>query len=106
MPREKKEGQQIGESGDFEKVKKFSELFSLINSQKLGKGYRDVYEEAVGVAKDLVDTKNKSSWDGGQFEENIITQHPDISKDFIAALKRCVENYNPPVNLPDRPLWE
>lgn len=97
--------EQLRES-KFDNFKKFSELFDFINSEKLGQEYKDAYEEAVAEAKNLVDAKSKSSWDPAKFNDDIEGKYLNITKDYISALLRCVENYNPPVNLPEGPLWE
>lgn len=91
---------------DFNKINKFAGLFDAINSQKLSEEYRDAYEEGVDVAKNLVNTKSKFSWDEKQFDSNITTKYPSLTGNFVEALKRCIKSYNPPINLPNEPLWE
>lgn len=90
----------------YEKVQKFHELFILLNSTKDGEQYRNAYEEAVELAESFVNIKSKSSWNPSNFETGIQERYPVVSQDFIDALKRCIENYNPPVNIPSKPLWE
>ncbi len=85
---------------------KFAELFDEINKEGLDVEYRNAYEEAVEIAKKLVDARAKSSWSAYRFEDDMMRAYPDLPHPFIAALCRCVEGYNPPVNIPDAPLWE
>jgi hypothetical protein len=84
---------------------KFSELFERINSRQLGPEYEAAYDEAVELAKHLVETKSRSAWNAESFGAECSGRHPGVSGDFIFALKRCIENYHPPVNLPGEPLW-
>lgn len=86
-------------------VRSFSELFDLINSADLGVAYQDAYEAAAELAKNAVAAKNKAELNLQNFESEFRGKHAGISAEFAAALKRCVENYNPPANIPDEPLW-
>jgi len=90
---------------DIEVIGKFSDLFAFINEKKLGAEYQESYEATVGIAKHLVETKSKGSWDKRAFERKIADEHPTVQKNFIEALSRCVEHYNPPVNLPNDLAW-
>ena len=90
---------------DVENVRKFSELFTLVNKEKLGSEYRESYEESVTTAKQLIEEKSKPSWDKEEFETGIVARYPTLPQIYISALTRCVEHYNPPVNLPDEPAW-
>ncbi len=104
MPTEKFGGQ-ILEAGSLGEVKKFGELFDLMNMQKFGKEYQDAYDEVVNIAKHLVDSITKKLWQAAAFEDDIANRYPTLSREFVSALCRCVENYNPPVNLSDELLW-
>ena len=90
---------------DIKKAARFSNLFAVIKEEKLGADYREAYEEAAATAKRLVETKTKEAWTKDKFEENIAQEYPDMQKDFIEALARCIEHYSPPVNLPDELAW-
>jgi hypothetical protein len=93
------------ESG-FDAIESFAQLFEYINTQRLGFAYKNAYEEAATIAKDLVATTAKDTWNAEQFRESFTVQHPELSPRFIEALTRCVQRYNPPVNIPSEPLWE
>ena len=89
----------------FRNVKNFRELFALLNSSEFDESYREAYEETVQIAKYLIETKSKSSWNSTEFNTNIKIKYPNISQDFVNTLKKCVDGYNPIVNLPLEPLW-
>lgn len=86
-------------------IKKFRDLLSFIHNEKLSEEYGIAYDETVEIAKKFVETKTKSTWDRGRFEETMKSKYPHLSSAFLEALGRCVEYYNPPVNLPDEPAW-
>lgn len=91
---------------NLDEIGKFADLFAAINAAKLPEVYRNAYEEAVSVAKDHADSKGRSEWNPYDFTREIARAYPEISDHFIAALRRCVTSYAPPVNIPDAPLWE
>lgn len=90
---------------NYQEVKNFRQLFNLLEQNKLDGDYRRAYDEGAELAKELIEKKTKNSWNADEFEHKIISIYPDLPKIFILALRRCVENYNPPVNIPDEPLW-
>ena len=94
---------------DFEKAKSFKELFDLLNSFNSGEEYKQTYkqtyEQAAEIAKHLVETKNKTSWDPAQYYRETMNLRPVLSYAFVDVLVRCITNYNPPVNIPNKQLW-
>lgn len=106
MKNEKNLAEKGGSGNEYENINKFLELFVLLQSGKPSQQYKDAYDEAAQLAKNFIATKSKSAWDPTNFETDIKERYPDISQDFINALKRCIENYNPAINIPSKPLWE
>jgi len=91
----------------FAEVKNFRELFTVLNSDKnRNSDYRNAYEEAAHTARGLVETKTKAKWNPDEFARSLKDTYPKISNDFIEALQRCIGNYNPIVNIPDKSLWD
>jgi hypothetical protein len=89
----------------YSQAKNFSQLFSLVKEKEYADPYREAYEEASLLAKNFIDNKNKDTWDAIGFENDTQTKYPTLSDDFISALTRAIQNYNPPVNHPEDPLW-
>ncbi|MES3004906.1 MAG: hypothetical protein V4690_02215 [Patescibacteria group bacterium] len=87
------------------KFKKFKEVFTYISSNNLDQKHIEAYDYAVGIAKKLVETKNKSEWNRYLFSDELAKTYPSLSADFISTLVNCIENYNPPANIPNEPLW-
>jgi len=87
------------------KLNKFKDLFTYINKNNLSQDHIDAYDYTVGFAKDLVETKSKSTWDKDVLQKELISKYPNLNEDFIFTLVKCIENYNPPVVLPIEPLW-
>jgi|GEM_PF-3734201 len=90
---------------NFEKINSFAQLFEIINSSGLDQQSKAAYEQAAQIAKNFVEQKNKSSWNSNNFGSEFRTKYPGLSQDFIKTLARCIEGYNPPVNIPAEPLW-
>lgn len=90
---------------ELQNANKFREVFNILESNKMSEEHKMAYEEVVDLAKSLVESKNKVNWESTNFVEEFKSRHHNLSDNFIEALKRCVENYNPPVNLPTEPLW-
>lgn len=90
---------------EIENVEKFRDLFAFLDQERLGEEYKATYEETAELAKQLIEGKTKATWSRREFEKNMASQHPRLPRVFIEALGRCVEHYNPPVNLPEEPAW-
>lgn len=105
MPKEKPELKKLTEE-DLEKMKTFRELFGLMRANNPEEEYKNAYEEAAEIAKNLIETKAKELFNVSRFKEDIAKKYPTFSKEFILTLTRCIENYNPIVNIPNRSLWD
>lgn len=94
------------EGNRLENITSFRDAFAYINDQKLGGEHENAYDEAVRIGKEFVARKDRSSWNAAHFVAEFGKKYPNVSRTFIEVLAHCIENYNPPVNLASRPLWE
>lgn len=91
----------------FRDINKFHDLFDLLHkTTNFSEQYKEAYEEAAELAKSSVEKENKEEWNSSQFARNMKEKYPNVSQDFISTLERCIDGYNPPVNLPSNSLWE
>jgi len=68
MPKEKLNEKLEVKEEDFENVRNFRELLALLKSTESNlQEYFVAYEEAATLAVNMVDQKNKSSWDANDF---------------------------------------
>lgn len=90
------------ELSQLDKINTFKDLKSWIDHEGSGK-YENFFDEGIALARNLIsNVDQKKDWDPQAFEES----HLDIPTELKQAIIRCIKDYNPPVNLPNIPLWE
>lgn len=109
MSKEASFGQDAKRIQNLKQVRSFKDLVAFLESVGLDdETYRKAYDEVAVFAKRLVADRQKDFWNAHHkgFLEELREKYPSLSFHYLEALMRCLENYNPPVNIPNTHLWD